>query len=180
MWGAQTFISTMDTEWVKEYNSKNYMIFDPTIIWSTANGDDMIRWSEIQKSRLKYIDTRRVFEKAKKYQLNYGSVTNYYSGKTKNFMSLARDDREVSDIELNTTKIIFAQICDEYLKTAVLTEAELKTLRMLAEGFSQNETAEKLCVTLSAIKQRLRSIVNKLDAKNSAHALVIATSKGLI
>jgi len=61
-----------------------------------------------------------------------------------------------------------------------LTPREVEVLRLVAEGFKSAEIAEKLVITESTAKNHVRSILDKLEAKNRTHAVKIARERGII
>jgi LuxR family maltose regulon positive regulatory protein len=52
-----------------------------------------------------------------------------------------------------------------------LTERELEVLRMIADGHSNQEIAEKLIVTLGTVKAHISHIYSKLDVRSRAQAI---------
>jgi LuxR family maltose regulon positive regulatory protein len=52
-----------------------------------------------------------------------------------------------------------------------LTERELEVLRLLAEGLSNKEIAERLIVAPSTVKQHLKNIYSKLDVHSRTQAV---------
>lgn len=65
-------------------------------------------------------------------------------------------------------------------RTWNITDREIFTLRMAADGRTNKEIAWELDVTEMTIKMVMRQICSKLDAKNRAHAVIIARGRGII
>ena len=61
-----------------------------------------------------------------------------------------------------------------------LSHAEVRVLRLIAQGNSNKEIAERLSVTEDAIKGQVRSILAKLGAHDRTHAAVIGLKRGII
>src|SRR5215217_7030211 len=61
-----------------------------------------------------------------------------------------------------------------------LTRRELEVLRLLAEGLSRPEIAERLTVTLSAVKFHTQNIYGKLGANSRSQAIARAGELGLL
>jgi DNA-binding NarL/FixJ family response regulator len=59
----------------------------------------------------------------------------------------------------------------------MLKDFEVKTIRILANGFSIQQASKKLFVSVPAIKKRIQTINEKLGTHNMAS--MIATSAGL-
>jgi DNA-binding NarL/FixJ family response regulator len=62
----------------------------------------------------------------------------------------------------------------------VLSPSEVRVLRLIAQGDSNKEIAERLSVTEDAIKGQVRSILAKLGAHDRTHAAMIALKRGII
>lgn len=60
-----------------------------------------------------------------------------------------------------------------------LTELELKILRLMSEGLSNEEISEIACLARETIKGHLKSLFRKLDVKNRTEAAVLAVREGL-
>ncbi|HLO17798.1 MAG TPA: LuxR C-terminal-related transcriptional regulator, partial [Anaerolineales bacterium] len=61
-----------------------------------------------------------------------------------------------------------------------LTERELEVLRMIAEGHSNQEIAEKLVVTSGTVKAHISHIYRKLDVRSRTQALIKADELHLL
>ncbi len=90
--------------WYQQYVDGNYAFFDPTVIFASATIDTP-RWSDL---KIRAADILGIFHKAKEHGLNYGATTGHRGLDGISFLSVARNDREVSDVEI--------QIIEEKLK----------------------------------------------------------------
>lgn len=61
-----------------------------------------------------------------------------------------------------------------------LTETELFILRLAAEGLTDNQIADAIDRKVSTVKRHMRSILSKLNARNRAHASMIAHDLDLL
>jgi LuxR family transcriptional regulator, maltose regulon positive regulatory protein len=61
-----------------------------------------------------------------------------------------------------------------------LTARELEVLALLAGGFSNNDIASKLVISLATVKKHASSILSKLDAANRTQAVARARKIGLL
>jgi DNA-binding NarL/FixJ family response regulator len=68
----------------------------------------------------------------------------------------------------------------EHAVDAALSPAEVRVLRLIAEGESTREIAAHLLTTEDASKNHVKSILSKLDANDRTHAVVIALKRGII
>jgi DNA-binding NarL/FixJ family response regulator len=60
-----------------------------------------------------------------------------------------------------------------------LTERELDVLRLVAQGASNPQIADTLCITVNTVKVHLHNILEKLQLKNRAQVAAYAVSRGL-
>lgn len=61
-----------------------------------------------------------------------------------------------------------------------LTEREKEVLQWLVQGNSNEEIAQKLCVTIATVKAHLTSIFEKIEVKSRSQAIVKALKLGLV
>jgi DNA-binding NarL/FixJ family response regulator len=61
-----------------------------------------------------------------------------------------------------------------------LSPAEVRVLRLIAEGNSNKEIAAHLSLTEDSVKGQVRSILAKLGTHDRAHAAVIGLKRGII
>jgi DNA-binding NarL/FixJ family response regulator len=68
----------------------------------------------------------------------------------------------------------------EHSTDDAVTPAEVRVLRMIAEGNANKEIAEQLSVSEETIKGQVRNILSKLGAKDRTHAVMIGLKRGII
>ena len=68
----------------------------------------------------------------------------------------------------------------EHATEDALTPAEVRVLRLLAEGNSNKEIAAQLSVSEETIKGQVRNILSKLGANDRTHAAMIGVKRGII
>jgi DNA-binding NarL/FixJ family response regulator len=61
-----------------------------------------------------------------------------------------------------------------------LTPAEIRVLRLIAEGNANKEIAAQLSVSEETVKGQVRNILSKLGAKDRTHAAMIGLKRGII
>jgi len=61
-----------------------------------------------------------------------------------------------------------------------LTPRELDVLRLIAQGFSNQEIAGRLSVSTYTVRSHVRSILRKLDVNNRTQAALYAIEKGMV
>ncbi len=62
----------------------------------------------------------------------------------------------------------------------VLSERELEVLRLVAEGHSNQEIADRLVIGVSTVKKHINHIYDKLDAKNRTQAVALARERQIL
>ncbi|MBV8442174.1 MAG: response regulator transcription factor [Hyphomicrobiales bacterium] len=68
----------------------------------------------------------------------------------------------------------------EHAADDALTPAEIRVLRLLAEGNANKEIAALLSLSEETVKGHVRNILSKLGAKDRTHAVVIGLERGII
>jgi two-component system, NarL family, nitrate/nitrite response regulator NarL len=64
--------------------------------------------------------------------------------------------------------------------SAKLTAVEIRILNLTSEGLRNKEIASAIGVTEVTIKMHMRSICQKLGARNRAHSVMLAKERGII
>jgi DNA-binding NarL/FixJ family response regulator len=80
-------------------------------------------------------------------------------------------------------KSLSAEVSYELAEHAIddaLTPAEVRVLRLIAEGNANKEIAEQLSVSEETVKGQVRNILSKLGAKDRTHAAMIGLKRGII
>jgi len=68
----------------------------------------------------------------------------------------------------------------EHSAEELLSAAEVRVLRLIAEGNSNKEIAALLSVTEDSVKGQVRNILSKLGANDRTHAVTIGIKRGII
>ena len=68
----------------------------------------------------------------------------------------------------------------EHVTDDALTPAEIRVLRLIAEGNANKEIAAQLSVSEETVKGQVRNILSKLGANDRAHAAMIGVKRGII
>ncbi|MEM7539849.1 MAG: LuxR C-terminal-related transcriptional regulator, partial [Chloroflexota bacterium] len=61
-----------------------------------------------------------------------------------------------------------------------LTTREEEILHFVAEGYSNQQVADKLIISIGTVKRHMSNILGKLSVKNRSHAVARAREIGLI
>lgn len=160
--------------WRRIYEERNYYFVDPVLLWGVSRTGNK-RWSEIRLP-----DVRNVMTEARKFDLNYGAVFSRKYQYKRSFLTVARADRELTDVELEVLGSKFDSWVEMVVGNVHLTEAEQEVLRYLRDGLGQREIADTLGISESAVKQRVQKACSKLQAKTRAQAVAIAVARNLL
>jgi len=68
----------------------------------------------------------------------------------------------------------------EHATDDALTPAELRVLRLIAQGNANKEIAAELSVSEETVKGQVHNILSKLGAKDRTHAAMIGYKRGII
>ena len=68
----------------------------------------------------------------------------------------------------------------EHATDDALTPAEVRVLRLIAEGSANKEIAEQLSVSEETVKGQVRNILSKLGAKDRTHAAMVGLKRGIM
>jgi NarL family two-component system response regulator LiaR len=69
---------------------------------------------------------------------------------------------------------------DEGALTGDLTDREMEVLKLIANGLSNNQIAEKLVITENTVKGHVSNILSKLHLLDRTQAAVYAWKKGIV
>ncbi|MTH66652.1 hypothetical protein GL284_20615 [Paracoccus sp. DK608] len=175
------YVSTYPEGWVEIYTERQYAMFDPINLWARTNSG-RTRWSEVQVENYSPA-SGLIMERARDYGLNYGcgvSRSRIDEYGTLSCLFCAREDRELSDSELDEVESIFNQLLAAVEAARPLSDIERAILSHLAHGLPYKEIAHLQGVSTETIKKRLERIRELLGARNSVQAVAIATKRGLI
>lgn len=157
--------SSYPAAWVEQYNSQSYYLRDPLVFWGVGV-EGTTRWSAIPLP-----DPFNVMKKAAAHGLRYGAVSSYGPITSRSIVGIARADREFTDGELETLREATVQLHIEARPPSDLTRAQIEALRCLAEGDRHAAAADKLGITESALKARLKSARIRLEARTTSEAI---------
>jgi DNA-binding NarL/FixJ family response regulator len=87
-------------------------------------------------------------------------------------------------VKPNATQTVMISAIDpeqaSILQADPLTNRELQVLELIVQGYSNNEIAQKLYLSLGSVKVYVRGVLNKLCASDRTQAAVLALRAGLL
>lgn len=171
--GPEFMHSTYPRDWQVEYDSNSFHAKDPAFMWSLVNRGQK-RWSEIRLP-----DVAGIYKKARRHGLIYGAIFSRGLVK-KSVLSVGRDDRELTDQEMETLANWFDEfinICNSNLQ---LTPRQLDVLQCLANDMTVEEAATNLEISQSAVKKRLSDARKQVGCKTNYFLVAGAARANLI
>ncbi|MFD1796797.1 LuxR family transcriptional regulator [Paracoccus aurantiacus] len=168
---AEHLLNRFPESWNKIYVEHNYIFRDPIVAWASSR-EGALRWSEVPID-----DIGGLFEAARAYGLTYGGVLAKKVNGRRSFLTVARNDRELTDAELATLNVKFSSWLDILYNFATLTPGELDVLKAQRDGMSYKEAARALGISPATVKVRLERSKTKLDAASATNAVAIAMAR---
>lgn len=169
--------NSLPRAWILKYTRHGLMMNDPVMRWIYGNSGST-RWSETG-----FPDSEGVLAEASEHGLNYGaavSVVDLNDPGIRSFGNFCRPDREFEDHEVREIVDRLELFFNDLEAPDDITEAEIEALRLMKNGLLIKEVAFELGVSEGAVKQRLRSAKDKLNARTTPHAVSVASDFGLI
>ena len=165
---------TYPAKWTKHYAESLMAFWDPTVVWALANTGHA-RWSA-----LKIPDPMGVMKQARAHGLNYGVVISLGKLSKRSLLGLANSEREFEDKEINQALDVFTRIHELVTDSKFLTKSQLEALRLIAGGDLHTAASDKLGISESALKARLKSARIRLNARSTAEAIIRAKEHNLL
>lgn len=174
--GPQYMDCTYPHGWFTEYNEGNYAIFDPTVVVNIASPGTR-RWSDLL---IHFGDVTGIFQKAKKYSLNYGATICQRSKFGLSFITVARSDRDLTDDELKFLEVKLENLREIVTGEIILSELEVKIVNLLSFGNSQEDISSNMNIPTSTIKNKIQGLKKTLNAENSTEIVAQCIRRKLI
>jgi LuxR family transcriptional regulator len=174
MSGTEMVHSEFDERWTTRYQQRSYFAVDPVFMWAISSTGHS-RWSEVNLP-----DVKGILTEAKPYGMAYGTIFSQVLEGNRSFLSIARDDRELTDDEIQDMNVKFTKWAAVMCPRVALSVGELDVLLALRDGLGQRDIAKLLSIAESTVKQRANSACAKLGAKTRAQAVGIAVKSNYI
>lgn len=169
--GAQHLVNRFPDAWNKIYVENNFIYRDPIVAWASSK-EGALRWSEVPIE-----DIGGLFDAARAHGLSYGAVLAKMVNGRRSFLTVARDDRELTDAELATLDAKFTSWLNVLYNFATLTAGELDVLKAKRDGMTYKEAAQALGISDETVKKRLEKARGKLGAVSVTNAVAIAMTR---
>ncbi len=156
---------TYPQAWSDHYTREGYALRDPTIAWGFGS-EGAARWSEFNIP-----DPFGILVQAANFGLKYGLTVSCGPISSRTIASFASDQREFTEDEIATIKVLVRRLHDMTQPPESLTKAQIEALRCIAAGDRHAAAAAKLGITESAFKARLMSARERLMARTTTEAI---------
>lgn len=167
-------LRTYDQAWVDHYTDNGYVLRDPATGWAFGH-TGWVRWSDPA-----FADPYDIAAAARDFGLRHGVTVSVGPVASRSILSVARDDREHDDAEIEQIRQIALRLHDMTEPPESLTPAQVEALRCIARGDRHDAAADKLGISVSALKARLNSARRRLMARTTTEAIQRATDFGLL
>ncbi|WP_439570202.1 autoinducer binding domain-containing protein [Roseovarius mucosus] len=172
--GPEFIDSSYPEAWRIEYDENSYHLKDPAFLWGLAKNGDR-RWSEVRLP-----DVAGVFKKARRHGLIYGALFSRGYPTRKSVLSVARDDRELTDEELMLLSKWFDGFVEACNGRQLFSAKELEVLQCLSNDMTIEQAADKIGISASAAKVRLKSARDRNGKQTNSWAVAAALRAKLI
>lgn len=174
--GPEYLESGYPEEWRKIYEQRNYWFVDPVANWS-AHGKGTARWSDIKYT----LDRQPFMDHARMFGLKYGACFAVVNDSgSRSFLTISHNAREFTDEEIAMANQKFVTWVSYVTRPIVLTDDEIKVLRLFRVGMSRSQVALACEVSEATIKRRLHDANLKMNCKSTLQAVAYATARKLI
>lgn len=113
-------------DWIDYYSAGSLVMQDPTVHWAFAN-NGAVRWSDLKDQ-----DTAGVLTAAARFGLKYGVAVALDDGGSKTMASFARDDREMSELDIAGLSADLRALHNRTLGSMILAPDIHDTLRQMS------------------------------------------------
>jgi DNA-binding CsgD family transcriptional regulator len=178
-------LSNFNAEWSNRYQTKKYHLIDPIIEHNfSPEGFKTFAWEEAYNSTDKEKKRKFIHESTDFFKdgVQIGKMSlNQWEGSSLSLSDVKLDLRIKYILNLiypsihNTLKMIFLA----QQKTNI-TKQEKRVLELLQQGFSLNQIAEDLNISVNTVNIHSRNIKEKLDVFTQTQAVAESESSGIL
>lgn len=179
MLGPEHFETSFPDAWQKNYEKLNFVARDPILHFAFTHRKDGgdYRWADCFEARG---DDGSFMRLARAAGLAFGGISIRNFGSGVSFLSVARPDRELSNIEITRLGDIATEYFAEVTTQELLSPKAAEVLQLMADGLSVAEAAEHLSITEAAAKNRLSEARKKTGVPNNNGLIAYALRRSLL
>lgn len=180
--------SNYPQEWQRRYAERNYFAVDPSVRHCLATNVPIL-WSDAL-----FAEVPTLWDEARRHGLRFGWAQSAHGPGGCGMLTLARSAQPLERGELESIEIRMRWLVNIAHATLApllmhgprrqdpidLTLREREVLKWAADGKTQNDISEILCVSVDTVKFHTRNATFKLGAANTTSAVVRAAFLGLL
>ncbi|WP_349963116.1 autoinducer binding domain-containing protein [Rhizobium sp. ZPR3] len=186
---GHVLLNAWPNDWISRYFENDYLSHDPTIRMVREQHAPFF-WRDIEGQRGQSAQAREVMGEAKEFGLREGFTIalRTFDGIAVGF-SIGGDHIEIREQERSGLQLLATIALDRALQLRELdelpllkgvTSRERRALQLAADGLRDHEVAIRMGISHHGAEKHLRSVRDKLEAKNTTNAIAIAIRLGLI
>lgn len=161
-------------EWIQEYTDGSYALSDPYYLWSLKNVG-FTRWSDISLP-----DPLNIKSRAALAGLEFGATASVIVNSKRSVGTFAKKKAEFTDAEMMLLEASLRRLHLAIFPDKTLTNLEIETLKLFAEGNSLKEIASMLNVSDTLIVRRMHNIRSKFSVRTNVEVVALAVRLNLI
>lgn len=173
-------IATFPDEWLAEYQGKNYVAYDPVVIWGAQN-DGVRTWDELEK--LFPSPRVDVISAARRHGIRNGSVVSLTVNRKKTVIGITHAADRLAKGEIFTLIGLLANmsiVAPSVAPPYELTDRGVNYLRLAAQGLTDQEIASHQGVTPRAVSSLRERVLRKLGAPTLSSGLLAAFKSRIV
>ncbi|SMO93872.1 helix-turn-helix transcriptional regulator [Paracoccus laeviglucosivorans] len=170
--GADKVYNAYPALWQQRYAAMSYLLRDPTVGWAYEN-IGTAHWHELAE-----LDSAGIFADAARHGLAHGVTFAMGPIGARTIASFARDDRAFAADEVKWLRSATTRLHDRTDRD--ITPRARQALSLIATGKSQALAAHELGISEAAIRARLASARERLGARTTAEAIIMARNLSII
>jgi LuxR family transcriptional regulator, activator of conjugal transfer of Ti plasmids len=170
-------ITTYPQEWLAEYFAKGLPDVDPILKW-VALSHGSINWRDIPRDAA----GQQMMDQAHNHGIENGTTIALVHNGEKLALSLCHTKPDLTEAEIREATaalLVVAQLSPRPTKPAP-NQKELVYLRKLSEGLNDQEIGDELGLTLRAVRERKKKVIQEMGATNITHAVALAKDAGFV
>ncbi|MFV1464659.1 autoinducer binding domain-containing protein [Phaeobacter sp. JH57H2] len=172
-------ITTFSQDWLDEYQSGGYVIYDPVVIWG-AQHEGVQSWNQLARQFPNA--TPNVISIARARGMKNGSVVSMTVNRRRAIIGITHDAAELSTENLWHLRGLLANLliacpCD---REELLTVKGKRYISLIAQGLTDQEIASKEGRSVRGVAALRERVMEKLSAPTLASAVLMAYKSRII
>jgi DNA-binding CsgD family transcriptional regulator len=176
LFDREHFECTYPMEWQITYEKEIKISADPIVRWIAFNTGG-IRWSDV---KLLTSANEAMMKEAAKFGLNYGYVISRGNLLKRSFLSMARDDREFSEVEIVAASALFDAALSKLEDQITFSSRQLEVIQRMADDMTNDEIAQEIGISPETVRKHLAAAKKRIGVESTAALISYAAKNGMI